>query len=271
MLQPTEQIELVGSYLGIDVSDQDVDWILHHIQNMQSGSVYTHVKTNESIKFASVPHDPPYVLKPKFVVVATGLRTGSTVLYNIARLWLLLGDPNTLAYFHLHDFVDPKAWLQKNQSFLNKVHATNNFTIKPDVLLFSHRKPSDQLCSIKCFGLGIPNCTVQKRMQEKFYRWKESLNPPAFYDLPFENLVSNPLAEIRKVGKLIGIYPLKETDDMLKRMHGNKFFTVGHPLTLIHASHISNKTKKKKICATARTQVEVECPLWEQNQGAFVI
>lgn len=272
-------IEKIGLAMKIEISNREVDLIFHQIQKIRSdvNSVYTHVN-NFSIGFESnrISSSPTYSLKPKFVMVATLMRTGSSVLYNIARLWMMLGDPNTLAYFQLHHYVNVSYLVQeKNQSLLSKVHegiVNENLVKNPDVILFSHRKPSEQLCSIAIFGLGKMDCTYQENAQKGLYKWAREIKEARVYDMSYDVWKEDPLRVIREVGDAIGITPILKEDikwihKMIEKMRG---MDGGHPMNLLHGSHAATETEKREKCHNISIQVSQNCESWNMNGGQYI-
>lgn len=183
------------------------------------------------------------VMRPGTVVIVAGMpRSGSTALFNIARLLMQDNDPNTLPLYvaqnrNLTQMPKAKQYAIQSQTTAADVLLYKNSGVSvvikmhspevlkefvdaglPDVLLSSHRDPAGMLCSkARIFNpkqlqnsesLWEVACFSSLKSQIMLYRAAagraSALNPRGIdYDMPF--FPSDLHAEFRRVADLIGV------------------------------------------------------------------
>jgi len=225
----------------------------------------------------------PTLRKPIFAISAGLPRTGSTGLYNMIRHWVMLADPDAV-YGWKYNPEEIEAIVTEKVTLLVKLHHPYAFgSVKPDVVFFSHRKPSDTHCSLKMMGFdkGESTCSFFKGIQHNLYRWYNEINSDGsvtMYDMDFRDWVSRPLEVIAEVGELLGVHPIREQDvawiyDQVVNTNAFKFvgdmIPAHHPITLMHAHHRNAEQTREEMCGEVNGWVQKHCPEWEKREGEY--
>lgn len=211
------------------------------------------------------------------VLAAGAPRSGSTELYNLARLIALSKDPNALYGWYLDQHgsqsVEREFQYWRNKTFVvMKCHELKNEWIPyADVILFSHREPQAAVCSFalmfhpEFFDDEHTSCanwmTICKRygkLKAMNYEMATSIKDgPRILDLPFEELVMEEHLRptTMKIARAMGVDDLDDDDlEFVTRsmqrltefpVTNDSVGHVHHPFTLFHGHHAH--TQKEKL------------------------
>ena len=226
------------------------------------------------------------LLGTNVTVSTAGLpRSGSTLAYNIVRMVLMQYEPSLL-YGWIDDKIlnkPMKEYISKNHHNLSIVYKTHELdqelVQKSDLLIFTHRDPIDQVCSLGLMfdGAILKNCShAQKRCQ-----WLKRLQRDLFskvksktvLDFNYEE-ISNPLLQHKAVERLLEKLSLNAaclTSSFYRslanlRPPAQDIFSPHHPFTLIHAGHThGNKSKCNSLQGCLL--LDPECESWVSRGG----
>lgn len=222
------------------------------------------------------------------VAVAGLPRSGSTMAYNIVRMLLMQYQPSLL-YGWISDSILNKPMKQyisnshHNLSIVYKTHRLDLILVqKSDLIIFTHRDPIDQLCSLGVMFDGeiLKNCShAQKKC-----RWLEGLQRDLYsqaknksiIDLSYEE-ISNPLLQHKAVDKLVDklsinaacVAPSLYYSLANLRPPAQGTFLSHHPFTLIHAGHIhadKSQCNSLKGCLL----LDSDCESWVSRGGRMI-
>jgi hypothetical protein len=176
-------------------------------------------------------------------VCAGMLRSGSTWLFNSIRL--------LLKHAELPDFasgaVGQKETLYQHKNALLKIHRFDaELAAEADVILTSHRDLRDVIASMNRKFQAELSTADMVRWVKDYMRWAQV----ADYDLHYEQLLVDRLAELKKIAAALQLPPetLKRLpyDAILREIEGEKFEkkyseTLPHDSNnLLHAGHATD-------------------------------
>eukprot|EP00038_Savillea_parva_P013521 m.211289 g.211289 ORF g.211289 m.211289 type:complete len:371 (+) comp25433_c0_seq1:184-1296(+) len=242
----------------------------------------------EDARDASGMQRPLVPMKQGLIVVVAGLqRSGSTALYNLARLLMSDQDPNLVMFYLTLDpdktFANETHIQQcrdNNVSVLIKLHSPEMLARLialdlVDVLLSSHRSPVEMLCSNailfgpdwhKYADTGWARmCENRLETQDQIYQTaatrhgKRPNTPESGIDYDMEFFPPDTVEVLAKVASLLGISgvprsALQHMADAFSRITDvlpEKWLIPGwvhHPITMMHAAHASASRTEKQAC-----------------------
>lgn len=224
---------------------------------------------------------PECVKDAQLIVSAGYYRSGSTLLYNIARLWLELAFPGTFAtgYMcggHEHQF--------HNVTVLCKEHGMEpNIATKADVLLMSRRTVwesiSTRLEAIRkleepSFVDVVEQCKVLMQQQKWPYAFWRARGLRVGHDMLLSDFYDHPEREIEAVAAGLGICEAARKDAALKRfaremamqLHENH----GEATTITQMHQPQDQATKQRVRAKIEEfiQGDPRCALWAANDAS---
>lgn len=179
---------------------------------------------------------PGCVPRGRLVVAAGFFRTGSTLLFNVARLWLGLADPSLLAVGY--DCGNGQNMMRgvldrgpANRTVLCKEHKPEESVLRRmDVLLMSRRSTRETLCSRVVVSQEDPSdskivrhrereslCRELMKQQAMIYEKTRRLGKWASYDMLLSDFQADSDRETRAVTKALGICKEARNDKELLR------------------------------------------------------
>eukprot|EP00040_Diaphanoeca_grandis_P012219 m.62186 g.62186 ORF g.62186 m.62186 type:complete len:357 (+) comp23103_c0_seq1:341-1411(+) len=234
------------------------------------------------------------------IVVVAGLpRSGSTALYNLARLVMFNQDPNLMTFFlgggSPHNVSHVQLCRDHNISALIKLHDPLVLKALVDahlvnVVLFSHRNPAGMLCSqAKMFQPSLLNSTEHEWVsmcrrslatQIELYRAVYSRRSKHLmfgveYDLAF--FPSDIGTELRKLSKMFQVPVIDHHDierlaasfELISHDLPKSWNLPGvphHPGTMMHAGHVTNTNA---VCDAKQALLsDTVCAAWCNASGA---
>lgn len=226
------------------------------------------------------------LLNPDITASVVGLpRSGSTIAYNIVRMVLMHYQPSLL-YGWIEDSIlnkPMKEYVSKNHHNLSIVYKTHildhNLVQNSDLLIFTHRNPVDQLCSMGLMidGTILKNCSHAQKTCREIESLQRDLYVKAksksILDLNYEE-VSNPLLQHKAVDKLVDKLSLNPACIAPSLYHSlanllppeTGIFPSYHPFTLIHADHI-HADKSKCNSLEGCLLLDSICESWASRGG----
>lgn len=212
------------------------------------------------------------------VVAAGYFRTGSTLLYNVARLWLELALPGKLATgygCHGHD-AGPGATLCKEHL------VSTELAEKANVLLMSHRDVHATVCSRLAFqarngsppsaAVASKECKELRKQQAAVYTSMATVGKRVAHDvLTTESGLDE--AEFTAVARALGICESAATNpQLLIFMKNMAERLLSHPdessrITQMHAS--TAEDTKQDLCSNLSDWIaeDAECAQWAAESG----
>jgi hypothetical protein len=179
----------------------------------------------------------------RLILVAGMIRSGSTWLYNAARL-ILIYESHDVYGCWIDDLDENKAGVAGN--VLVKIHAMNDaIASKADIILTCHRDLRDVALSIQDIGWASDDSKVvdqvgYARACHDYWLPKAALN------ISYEYICGHPIDALRKIAKVIGCHlSERQLADVATELSNMKIDSTknGYDLAnLLHPNHKSNGT-----------------------------
>jgi len=178
------------------------------------------------------------------IYVCAGMyRSGSTWLYNAARLILqCAGTPDLGA-----GWITEKDAILQHQNALIKIHSYDpDLAARADVVLTSHRDLRDVAASLsRKFKVEFSIKPILETMQD-YLRWARI----AAYDLHYERLLADKMAELKKVAAVLKLSPSAVAalpfEQILSEIEGEHFIEGRataqryDTVNLLHEGHVTD-------------------------------
>jgi hypothetical protein len=208
------------------------------------------------------------------ICVCAGMyRSGSTWLYNAARLILQhAGIPDLGA-----GWISEKDVILAHQNALIKIHSyDSDLAARADVVLTSHRDLRDVAASLfRKFKIEFSTEPILETMQN-YSRWAEI----AAYDLHYERLLVDKMAELRNVAVALKLTPSAVSalplEEILSEIEGEQFADDRSTaqrydaVNLLHEGHVTDgRHGSWKGCVPDDIvrAIETEFADWMREQG----
>jgi hypothetical protein len=230
------------------------------------GSFLVFQSRQRSVAHQLLPSLPLPEQNPVFVVVGGAPRSGSTLLYNMARILVRRYDPNIIAGWSFNE-EELKYWTKQNVSVVIKTHSyTNkwystfanqeNLTRTP-LLVLAQRDPYEEGCSLIHKDGRLDHGMCQKIVCEE-YHLRQHLEH--VYTLDFRRLEQKEIYDeelafvLTELNNALGLPSNNLQDERAIQEVANELsrlrpvaFEQHHPVTLIHSNHVS-PPNKWEIC-----------------------
>lgn len=248
----------------------------------------------------------PGCYKPGVNLVAGIYRSGSTLIFNQARLWMLLatGGDNMYSGFnclsnisHMKNYPISKNGNKMERSILCKAHRLNEQLFEPeqlDSIIMTHRKPVDSICSRKLRGLfcstgqKVDDECMEYHLEEethihcnKLMKLQAAVYFTAFehgvcirYDRLLEAYYEDQVAGIEALAKTLGVckeaYMDKGLMEFVLKMSEHLGQNQGYEthVTLMHQVN-RNKTTREQECGMLPDLMKTSptCHTWASGHG----
>ena len=237
-----------------------------------------------SLKTVNVELHSILKLEEPVLVYSAGLyRTGSTVMFNIIRIWISLVDPNYISWFAINEKVLSGAQKQ-GFSIVNKIHMpwmarpqnyNKNSTVNPTIIFLSHRRVEDQMCSMLLMNIQVPDgirslsktCKVQKQWQDQFYKNAKE-DGVKLVDMNFDDWIRDPRGTVHAIGIELGIQGINDmwvdlVHEQVSNIKSPKDWILDwprnlHPLTNMLPHHVHTEEDRSEACSGVKDMI-VEC------------
>ncbi|HZZ42176.1 MAG TPA: sulfotransferase domain-containing protein [Tepidisphaeraceae bacterium] len=197
-------------------------------------------------------------------------RSGSTWLFNAVRLLLARHDSPDLG----SGWIAERNTLLQHRTTLIKVHEYDASLLSerwPCAVLVSHRDPRDVVASMSRKFQLEPSVNLARYIVDQYRLWSRH----AIYDMSYETMITEPLAELQRVATLLGL-PTTHCSEILAELDElRRSITTTQPAgvdstTLLHPGHITDgrpNSWQDQIPPALAADIEQDLHPWMISHG----